>query len=1313
MNTPALDIPDDGIRFPSLDSLRAAHTELLKEFRATGSTPEMIAKVIAFIKRGSATGALLDSDSDRWAAQSQLDYWSTQLYRPGYEPPDATLHEFDPQLAPDLDDALCPYVGLDAFHERNQSTFFGRENLVGELVGKLKLVRFLAVLGSSGSGKSSVVRAGLIPELKKGALPSRAGWRYLGPMVPGSNPLKNLARLLAPQDGEANLSEEEIASFWRSETRLAETISGQSNGNVVLIVDQFEEIFTLCTDDEARRSFVDNLIRLSQAPRAEHRVIVTMRSDFEANVARLPELQAVLERGVVRITPLNASELREAIEAPAARIGLKFEEGVVAALLNDTLGEPAALPLLQFTLLKLWEHRERNRITWEAYRKLGGGRETLARSADEFYNHLIPEEQVTMRRILMKMVRPGDGLEVTSSRVRRAALYQKAEAHDRIDRVLNRLVQSRLVRVSEGDIAVDEQLEVAHEALIRNWPRLVGWLEEEHMALYQRARLTSAAEQWLRFGKDPSALRRGVLLQDSLRYNDLNDLETEFVQASLEAEKVQEKADRHAREQAIRAELAEKLAETEKRRAEEQAQTAVRLRLRNRVISVVSVIALLAAAVAILLAWQSSQNAEAARRASQLAQQQQELAQQASANAERERDHTQSLRLASESNLVTSRGSSAELGALLALQSLRIEYSQAADEALQQASFLDYGQEIFTPPSGTRTTVGMAVSPDGKTFATGDDWGDVRLWQVGRPGDSSSLLTNSGTFVRALAFSPDGKSLVFGEGTGLLQLWDITSGKTVRSFTGHTDAVQTVAYSHNGRYLASAGWDRVLRLWDVDGGDQLYEFPAYPSLILGVAFSPDDRSILTGSEDGAVILWDLQTKEQVQKFTGHTAEVEAVAFSHDGLHILTGSRDSTARFWDVATGQAVQILRGHTNTIFGVAFSPDDRYLLTGSGDRTARLWDAQTGQELHRYTGNTGYIWQVAFSANGASIFTLCNDGTVRMWTVQAQPLLRTLMGHRDIIWDVAYSPDGRYLLTGSGDITARLWDAKTYRQIREFDGHSRGVNSVAFSPDSKYVLTGSSDHRAILWDTETGEMVHSFDNDSDVFAVTFSVDGSIAFTGAGDGKLSLWNVQTGEKLGSFEVAMLGIRDVEVSPDGRYLLWTGDDAVIWVENLETSQTQTLIGHTHNIFSASFSPDSKYIVSGSQDLTARLWDVQTGEQISVFPHSSDVFSAVFSPDGKQILTGTAGNIAYLWDVDQPERPVRDFVGHTSLIFSSVFSPDGKFIATASWDQTVRVWDTNYPAMVDWVCSRLLRELDNGERQQYNITSLEPVCPARP
>ncbi len=603
-------------RFPSLSALRAEHSTLLQIHRNGGDAPDILDAIQQFIQQGKRTGALIDSEEDRTVAQGSLDYWSTILYRAGRPDADMLLDEFDPMLAPELPDDLCPFVGLNAFREQNGAIFFGRQRLIDVVLAKLQTERLVTVIGSSGSGKSSLVLAGVIPALKGGAIPateatpSSQAWRYAPRMVPGSNPLANLARLLQTA-GEAT-AEADKGQLWRAEQierllhqsdYLVQMVNAtdptpDKNAPVVLVVDQFEETFTLCTDEVVRVAFVRNLMALAQTPGLRHTVILTMRTDFEPQIARLPDFQARFENALVRVTPLSSAELRQAIEQPATLIGLKFESGLIEQLLQDVLGEPAALPLLQFTLLKLWENRDRNRITWEAYKRLGGGRLALARSADELFASLIPEEQVTARRILLRLVRPSEGLEVTSNRVRLATLYQSGEARDRIDRVLQKLLNAHLLRISEGDTAADTQIEVAHEALVRNWPRLVAWLDQERAAILERLRLTEAAEQWVKVGRDPGALWRGALLDEAQDYVDLDELEIEFMEASRAAEQIaaQEKEAVRQRElDQIRALAAEQKlrADIERQRAEQQSQAAASSRRLATWLASISVVAIM------------------------------------------------------------------------------------------------------------------------------------------------------------------------------------------------------------------------------------------------------------------------------------------------------------------------------------------------------------------------------------------------------------------------------------------------------------------------------------------------------------------------------------------------------------------------------------------------------------------------------------------------------------------------------------------------------------------------------------------------
>jgi hypothetical protein len=647
---------NDANSYLSLSALRLVHSRLLKHASGGDTSSEFVVQVADFIRRAQATGAILESDPERKDAQRILNYWAAVLIRAGHEAPNALLADYDPTREPVPTD--CPYPGLAAFGEADRDRFFGRERLVQGLIDSLRKSRLLVVVGPSGSGKSSAVLGGLLPSLRDGALPGSQTWHYYPRMAPGSDPLTNLAHLIQPANVDpAEWSKRQIEGFLDRKGHLFRQITEFVQVPVVLVVDQFEEVFTLCGNETARQAFITNLLALTLAPSPPHIVILTMRSDFESYIdhIHIPRLkQRYFEPAKVEVLPLSASELRTAIEQPADLIGLKYEEGLVDALIQDLRGEPAELPLLQFTLLKLWEDRERNRMTWAAYHRLEHGRHALARSADEFYERLDPDEQVTAERILLELVQIGEGAQFTSHRVRRASLYEDGEVPDQIDRVLAKLVDAQLVRLTDGATAYDAQVELAHETLIYHWPRLVGWLQEGRESRRQRQRLTAAAEQWDAHGRHPSALWRGLLLEDSLRYKDLEPLESAFVDASMDvfrklieseeaadllelkrarvlieaerqraeeqqrraeaerqrAEEQQRRAEaeqRYAAAQMQQAEVERKRAEEQQRQAEERALTAGRLR---RLVGALVVALLLAGGFAIY-AWGQQQLAQA------------------------------------------------------------------------------------------------------------------------------------------------------------------------------------------------------------------------------------------------------------------------------------------------------------------------------------------------------------------------------------------------------------------------------------------------------------------------------------------------------------------------------------------------------------------------------------------------------------------------------------------------------------------------------------------------------------------------------
>lgn len=1229
-------------RFTSLAALRNAHEELRQAHRQQGNSAEMLERITDFIREGRAVGALLDDAEQRGLAQSLLDYWSATLYRAGQEPPDAVLAEFTLALAPELSDALCPYVGLDAFSEANKDVFCGRDGLTGVLLDKLTRERLLVVIGSSGSGKSSLVLAGLLPKLKAGDPGAPSGsqsWRYLPRMVPGSDPLANLARLLSAVRKEAVAGEgprarEAAARLREDPSRLAQLAGTGEETPVVVVVDQFEEVFTLCRDAEARQAFVASLVNLVEVSGPRHTVILTMRTDFVQEVGRLPGLPDLLQQALVVVTKMTDTELQEAIEKPASGAGLKFDPGLVNRLVQDVRDEPVALPLLQFTLLKLWENRERNRITWEAYRRLGGCREALARTADEFYKSLLEEEKGTARRLFLRLVQPGDGLEFTSRRVQRQELYLAGEASDRVNRVLEKLIAARLVRLTEGDLAADAQVEVAHEALLRNWPTLVTWLEDEREAIRKRQRLTEAAGEWAKLGKDEALLLRGSSLQEALGREDLNEQEREFVQASV-ARRDEEAAEKEgqrqrelkaARQLAQEAEArrhAERLrAEEANARAREQADAAARLRRTNTAltVSVILVVVLFLVAVALgALAKRYADQQAAESRARKLAW-----------------DATSILDV------------NPTLSTYLAL------YAVAATSPAQPPpeAVAALHRAVQTAPlrrtliGHAETVLDVAYGPDGATLATASMDDTVKVWDAV---SAVALLTLAGHTgdVNAVACRPDGRLLATASADRTARIWDAASGKEL-SILRHSGAVNDVAFSADGRYLATASADKTVRVWNVISATEVLSFTGHTAPVLSVAFSSDGRHLATGSADESAKVWDLESGQETVTLKGRAGWVTAVTFSPDGKRLATASADRTARIWDANSGNELRSLIGHTDWVRGVAFSPDGTRLATVSADKTARVWSVASGKEVFTLSGHTAAVWGVAYSPDGQVLATASADRTARTWFVAPGQSLLPLLGHDGWVYGVAYGPRGDYLATAGGDKTAKIWNTGSGGESRTLMGHTDVINGIDFSPDGQYAATASADKTARVWDLRSGALLHTLSGHTgSLFAIACSPDAKHLATASQDGTVKVWNIDSAKEVSG-----------------------------------------LAGHTGAVWDVAYDPDGKRLATAGADRTARIWDAATGKQTCVLTrgaeatgqsgparesHDGDVYAVVFSPDGMRLATASKDKTARVWDAGSCQE-LLTLIGHTDELRSVVFSPTDPRLATAGADGTVKVWN---------------------------------------
>jgi WD40 repeat protein/DNA-binding SARP family transcriptional activator len=1061
---------------------------------------------------------------------------------------------------------VCPFKGLAPFDVADAEYFFGRERLVAELVARLVGTSLLGVVGPSGSGKSSVVRAGLMPALVGGVLPGSEDWTQVL-IRPGEHPLDELSGAVADIDPDPK---------------------------VLLVVDQFEETFTACRDEDERSGFIAELVRVACDPHERGMVVLAIRADYYGSCAAYPELSSMLASNHVLVGPMRRDELRRAVEGPALRAGLQVDPELADWLVADVEDEPGALPLLSTSLLELWQRREGRRLRLSSYRDTGGVHGAVARLAEDGFARLDEAQQAVARTVLLRLAE----VEIEGGVERRRLPREEVEdGRADVAAVIDLLADARLLTVSAGSV------EFAHEALLREWPRLSDWIEDDREDLRVHRNLRSAAQEWQRLGRDEGALYRGSRLAEAREWSEHTDLrpsnvERDFLSASLG----RERRDRGAR----------------------------RRRLRLAFAGLLTALAAITA-IAVIAVYQGRE-------------------------AERQRDIAASRSLAA--NAMNTLTADPGLSLALARRAVATAPTSQAEAALRQA-VLDF-RALAVIRASEGPVYGIDVSRDGRRLVAASRDGKLSIWNladgratlvtqahrgkaysarfspdertVASAGEDTVTLTNIATrhtrvLIRggqtaiAVAYAPDGEEVAAGYEDGTVRLAETEESGGVRELEGHRLTVSGLAFSDNGRWLASASYDGTMRLWDLHGADDPLILRGDPNGMGSVSFSPDGRRLIGGDGKGWIHSWSVPEGRLDTKIRAGDQPIYAARFSPDGTRIATAAEDGVVRVLDAASGASISSLRGHSGLVWDTRFSPSGNRLISAGHDGTVRVWDPGETRVMR------GPVTGASFSRDGQRVIAGGTDGTVRIWRTDGTPDGK-LRGHRRHS-TARFSDDGRRAISASLDGTVRVWSTSGGPAERIFRDNGGQVYSAAFDGQARRIVSGGEAERVVVRSLTRKERVVLAGHGRAVFDVAFSPDDEHAISAGDDGTIRIWSPHQASAATRVLRGHRGaVNSAAFNRDGTRVVSAGDDGTVRAWTLSSGSHVALRGHNGPVLSAAFNSSGNRIVSAGRDGTVRVWDSRGGAPlVTRHAYRRAAVSASFSPSGSYVLSaGQDGEI---------------------------------------------------------------------------------------
>jgi WD40 repeat protein/DNA-binding SARP family transcriptional activator len=1222
---------------------------------------------------------------------------------------DPSLDLADGQGVPAGLEAGNPYKGLRAFEEADAADFFGRETLTEHLVERLRETRFLAVVGPSGSGKSSVVRAGLVPALRRGALPGSESWRIVE-MFPGAYPLEELeATLLRVGDQPPAGLIEQLEDGERGLLRALKRILPADDSELVLVIDQLEEVFTLVEGEERRTHFLTILERAVADPRSRLRVVTTLRADFYDRPLLYSGFAELLRDYIEAVVPLMPDEFERAISAPAQRVGATLEPGLLAEMIADVAHEPGALPLLQYALTDLYERRDASVLTRASYHAIGGVSGALAGRAEETYARLNDAAQDAARQLFLRLVTLGEGTEDTRRRVDRGELGAMELDQDAMAEAMDAFGTSRLLSFDRDPHTGTPTVEVAHEALLREWPRLRRWIDAARDDVRMHRRLVSAAAEWTHSGRDQSFLLRGSHLGQFESWSDesrltLTELEREFVTTSS--------------------------AEGRRELLHHQRQNR-RLKALVAGIGVLLALAVVAGVVAFL-------QRQSAKREATVA-----LARQLGYEAVIEPRIDRAM--------------------LLAREAVNLNRSTATEGTLL-ATLLRSPEALATFPFPIRSRpLALSVRPDGKTLAVSDSGSEIRIFDTRTRRETHPPIANIGMGL-AVPYSPDGSLLAAlrpaGDPSGLALL-DARSLEIVRVlpfdplFTLNTTPLDPfeIAPDDRAAFLTFA----VLKPDRSDGPAYLDDWNVATARrttirlgsdgILGAEYVAAGKRIVTVT-DTQITTWDARTLRRLRTIRQPVGRDAVVAdVSPNGRTVAVGTSFGSVTFVDVATGRLTPGNAAHSGAVAQLVFSPDGRVMVSTGDDARGIVWDARTAQPILTLAGHGAAITGAAFSRDGRTLFTASPDGVIFEWDLGTQrrfgqPFTMTSAPPRIAIDaqlsppPLALSPDGSDFAVRAGLSSVALYSTRSLRRLHRFAVHAGGdVIGLAWSSAGELAVTGDGG-RVQLWDVRArprlvrvlrglrsiGRLREA------VTTVAFSPDGRTV--AAGDikhtpravpvpyGAIAVWST-SGKRLW-LATGRSRISTVVFSPDGKTIAAGQSDGSVLLYYARTGRLERTLHleGTSDLFftTAAFTPDGKLLATGTAAGIVQLWDPATGAQIGhpTLVAAAPVASIAFNPSGGTFATaGGSDGFVKLWATKTQQQFGATFPGDPGQWGNAQYTPDGSKLIVVYQDGTGVVWPVSLQAWEDHACAVAGRNLTREEWSRFiGNPPYSTVCPGR-